>query len=216
VRLDVEEPIAASSEATNEPEAVWDVEEPAERTDAWPIVGYTVGGLSLASYVTGYVLYAKSLAAQQTYADSLNALADPKMVTTELLTGLRDADDADGPPLIAAAVGGVRGTASLPMWLPESRSVPWWGWTIGGAGFALGVAGTALSVDEAKCDVDRFDRCTEPTQATHLGGMLVLQAFPLLAVPVVQGIRSLTGKRLDLSVSGFGGHGAFVEIEGTL
>jgi hypothetical protein len=206
---------AAIADAEVDPGA-WQPDEPADRATPWPIVGYALAGLGVASYATGWILYGSALDDQQTYADALNANPMPDSPTTTELTALRDADQAEEPPIVAGAIGGVLGTASIPLWLPENRGIPWWGWTIGATGLALAGTGAALSVGEASCQLDRFERCTEPTQATHLGAVLMLQAAPLLAVPIVQGIRSLTGERLDVSIGSRGTRGVMLRIEGKL
>jgi hypothetical protein len=46
--------------------------------------------------------------------------------------------------------------------------------------------------------------------------MLMLQAVPLLTVPIVQGIRSLTDEPLEVSVGARGSKGAMLTIEGKL
>jgi len=214
------EPVAATAGAAPidepSPQDLWEPETPGERSQVLPIVGYALGGLGLASYATGWVLYAGALDQQQTYADALNANAMPKNPTTDELTALRDVDQADGPPIVAAAIGGALSAASVPLWLPKSEGIPWWGWTAGAGGLVMAATGGALALGEGSCDLDRFGRCTQPAQATHLGAMLMLQAVPLLAVPIVQGIRSLTSEQLDVTISTRGTHGAMLRIEGRL
>ncbi|HMI93172.1 MAG TPA: PEGA domain-containing protein [Polyangiales bacterium] len=221
------EPVAAANEAAivgdangdrddTAPQDLWEPENPAEPSQAWPIVGYALGGLAVASYATGWVLYAGALDQQQAYADALNANAMPEIATTDELTALGDVDQADDPPIIAGAIGGALSAASVPLWLPKSEGIPWWGWTAGASGLVVAATGGALALGEGGCELDRFGRCTEPAQATHLGAMLMLQAVPLLAVPLVQGIRSLTSERLDVTVSARGTNGALLRIEGRL
>jgi hypothetical protein len=200
-------PAASSTSIIDQPEPI------TERSSTLPVIGYALGGVGVASYITAWVLYAHSLDRQQSYADALNANATPDQPTTTELTAARDADSADGPPLVGGAVGAVLTSGSVPLWLPASNGIPWWGWLSGGVGLAIAATGAALGVDEASCQVDRYDRCTEPSQATHLGPMLMLQAAPLLTVPVVQGIRALTGTGVALQVAP--GH-AFLRIEGRL
>jgi hypothetical protein len=198
------------------PQDLWEPEAPMKPSRALPIVGYALGGLGVVGYATGWVLYTGALDQQQTYADALNANPMPEIAITAELTALRDIDQAEEPPIIAAAIGGALGTASLPFWLPQSEGVPWWGWTAGGAGLAVAATGGILTMGEGDCELDRFGRCTQPPQATHLGAMLMLQALPLLAVPIVQGIRSLTGEQFEVSVGARGTRGAMLRIEGTL
>lgn len=207
--------LAPSARPTAAPLSDIEEQEPsAERSSALPIVGYALGGIGVASFVAGWVLYTDALGRQQTYADALNGNATPDTATTAELTALRDVESADSPPLIGGAVGAALVAGSTPLWLPASKGIAWWGWLSGGVGLVVAATGAALSVDEASCDIDRFGRCTEQAQATHLGAMLMLQAAPLLAVPVVQGIRALTGTtgiKLEL-----GPQRALLRIEGRL
>jgi hypothetical protein len=175
-----------------------------------------MGGLGIAGYAVSWVLYAGALDQQQAYADALNANDMPEIATATELTALRDVDQAEEPPIVAAALGGALTAASVPLWLPKDKGIPWWGWTAGASGLVIAATGGALAASEGGCDVDRYGRCTRPTQATHLGAMLMLQAVPLLAVPIVQGIRSLTGEQLEVSIGARGASGAMLRIEGRL
>jgi len=214
--LQARAPAPAPEEALFKPEA----EPPAQAddahdTDVMPIVGYALAGAGVAAQVTGWVLYGRLLGRQDSYAAALNANTSPMTRTTPELNALRDIDAADEPPPIALGVGALMTTASVPLWLPQTDAIPWWGWASGGAGLVLAGVGAVLSVSAAGCEVDRYDRCTQAPLATDIGPLLLLQSMPLLAVPVVQGVRELTGDRARLDVQ-VGQGSAMLRLEGSL
>jgi hypothetical protein len=137
----------------------------------------------------------------------------PAMQTSAELTALRDIDGAGEPPVILGITGAALSTTALPLWLPKSDGITWWGWASGGAGLALAVTGAVLHANASGCLLDRYQRCTEPALATDLGPMLLLQAAPLLAVPIVQGVRTLTEDRASVSVQ-LGEQSAAIHLEG--
>jgi hypothetical protein len=177
------------------------------------MAGGVIGGVGLATQIAGWVLYARLLGEQGTYADALNANLDPDMSTTDELNALRDIDAADDAPLIALGAGAVLTSASVPMWLPEADGMPWWAWTSAGVGVALAATGAALTVAASDCEADRYDRCTDPALATDVGPLLLLQSAPFLAVPMTQLVRewldddakasiALTSERATLQIEG--------------
>lgn len=200
-----------------EPKAqpVDDYQEPSEGEgpDALTITGYIAGGLGLVAHAASWVTYGALLDKQGAYTDALNANLVPAMETAAELTALRDLDSADDPPIVLGVTGAVLSTAALPMWLPQTQGIPWWGWASGGAGVALAVTGAVLHANASSCEIDRYQRCTEPALATDLGPMLLLQAVPLIAVPIVQGVRSVTEDRASLSVQ-LGRQSAAIHLEG--
>ena len=200
--------------ATPAGDAIFEPDRPADRSDAWPIVGYVLGGIGLVGHATSWALYARELGEQNDYTAALNAPPPPEDDPNgTALTALGEVEYQESAPVVIGALSSMTSTIALPLWLPRSKGIPWWGWTVGATGLVLGTVGTALAVGEGSCQLDHFDRCTEPAQATHLGAMLMLQAVPLLAVPVVQGIRSLTGTELRVAV---GSQGAMLRIKGQL
>lgn len=180
---------------------------------ALTITGYVVGGVGLVAHVASWITYASLLDKQSIYKDALNANPMPLDPTADMLTSLRDVRSADDPPLILGITGAALSTAALPMWLPETKGITWWGWASGGAGLALAITGAVLHGSASSCELDFYQRCTEPALATDLGPMLLLQAAPLLAVPIVQGIRSLTEDRASVSVR-LGSDRAAIQLEG--
>lgn len=208
----------AEPEPADDPDLDYDVEP--EHDDepgpgAMKIAGYAVGAAGLAAQVAGWVLYGRLAAAQSDYADALNANSDPMTRTTDELNALRDIDGAEPAPPIALGAGAVLSAASVPLWLPQATGMPWWSWASGGAGLAIAAVGAVLTVSAAGCEVDRYDRCTEPALATDVGPLLLMQAVPLLAVPVVQAVRagSASSARVDLQL---GRGGAMLRLEGSL
>jgi hypothetical protein len=177
------------------------------------ITGYVVGGVGLVAHVASWITYASLLDKQSVYTDALNANPMPLDPTTEELTALRDVKSADDPPVILGITGAALSTAALPLWLPESKGITWWGWASGGAGLALAITGAVLHANASSCELDLYTRCTEPALATDLGPMLLLQAAPLIAVPIVQGIRSLTEDRASVSLQ-LGSDRAALQLEG--
>jgi hypothetical protein len=85
----------------------------------------------------------------------------------------------------------------------------------GGAGVALAGVGAVMIVSAAGCDADRYGRCTSPALATDVGPLLVLQALPLLALPVVQGVRAATDGGADVALE-VGAGRAMLRVEGRL
>jgi hypothetical protein len=222
-------PIAASPAVVDEPPpedepeppTVQDVEpyaaeyeqpDDGEGPSALTITGYVVGGVGLVAHVASWITYASLLDKQSVYSDALhaNTTSDP---TGEELTTLRDVRSAGDPPVILGITGAVLSTAALPLWLPESKGITWWGWASGGAGLALAITGAVLHANASSCVVDDYTRCTEPALATNLGPMLLFQAAPLVAVPIVQGIRSLTEDRASVSLQ-LGSDRAALQLEG--
>jgi len=206
---------AAAAVREPEPAFAEDYEEPDDRggPDPLAITGYVVGGLGLVAHAASWITYVGLLDAQSAYTGALNDNRMPSMKTAAEVTALRDINSADDPPVILGVTGAVLSTAALPMWLPKSEGIPWWGWASGGAGLALAVTGAVLHANATSCDLDRYQRCTEPSLATDLGPMLLLQAAPLIAVPIVQGIRSLTEDRASVSLQ-LGSESAAIQLEG--
>jgi hypothetical protein len=183
------------------------------------IAALAAGGAGLAAHVAGWVLYGRLAATQSDYADALNANPDPMTRTTAELNALRDIDGLDTAPPIVLGIGAALSAASVPLWLPDAEGMPWWSWTSGGVGVALAAAGTVLTVSAAGCDVDRYDRCTDPALATGIGPLLLMQSVPLLVVPVVQALRAGGGEQGDESARfslQLGPAAAAVHVEGSL
>jgi hypothetical protein len=203
-------------DTVREPEtAAEEYEEPASEDGptALTITGYVAGGLGLVAHVASWVTYASLLDKQRVYTQALNDNTMPREPTTEEATARRDIDSAEEPPVILGITGAVLSTAALPLWLPETDGIAWWGWASGGAGLALAVTGAVLQANASSCEIDRYRRCTEPSLATDLGPMLLLQAAPLIAVPIVQGVRSVTEDRASVGLQ-LGQHGASIRLEG--
>ena len=181
--------------------------------DAATMVGYAAGGLGLLAHAASWITYGALLDEQAVYTDALAQNGMPATQTSAELTALRDIDSADDAPVILGITGAALSTTALPLWLPKTEGIPWWGWASGGAGLALAVTGAVLHANASSCVLDRYQRCTEPALATDLGPMLLFQAAPLLAVPIVQGVRTLTGDRASVSVQ-LGDQSAALHIEG--
>lgn len=184
-----------------------------EGPGALSIVGYALGGLGLAAHAASWISYAGLLDAQSAYVAALHANAMPALRTGAELTALRDIDAADDAPVIWGITGAALSTVALPMWLPETDGIAWWGWASGGVGLALAITGAVVQANASSCVLDRYQRCAETALATDLGTMLLLQSAPFLAVPVVQGIRSLTEDRASVSVQ-LGSDRAAIQLEG--
>jgi hypothetical protein len=220
--------VAAAPEAAPEPEedpeltpdivrepdpAEYEQPESEGGPSALTITGYAAGGLGLVAHVASWVAYASLLDKQSLYTDALNANPMPFDQTSAEATARRDIDSADDPPVALGITGAVLSTAALPLWLPESDGIAWWGWVSGGAGLALAVTGAVLHASASSCEIDRYMRCTEPSLATDLGPMLLLQAAPLIAVPIVQGVRSVTEDRASVGLQ-LGHQSAAIQLEG--
>jgi hypothetical protein len=157
------------------------------------VVGVTLGVAGVVTQAVGWGFYGSLVGLQNDYADAVAANPNPDMATTAELTALRDLDGADDAPPWLLAGGALATTASLPLWLPETDGIPWWGWASGGAGLGMATAGAVLTLQAGDCETDRFDRCTDAPLATDLGPLLLLQSASFLAVPAVIGIRALLG-----------------------
>jgi hypothetical protein len=157
------------------------------------VVGVTLGVAGVVTQAVGWGFYGSLIGLQNDYADAVAQNPNPDMPTTAELTALRDLDGADDAPPWLLAGGALATTASLPLWLPETDGMPWWGWVSGGAGMGVAAAGAVLTLQAADCETDRFGRCTEAPLATDLGPLLLLQSASFLAVPAVIGIRALLG-----------------------
>jgi hypothetical protein len=184
--------------------------ESSDGPDALTITGYVAGGLGLVAHAISWITYAQLSAAQADYTDALNANPMPSMKTGDEVTALRDIDSLDDRPIIFGVTGAALSTVALPMWLPKTEGIEWWGWASGGAGLALGITGAVLHANASGCELDFYQRCTEPALATDLGPMLMLQAVPL---PIVQGVRGLTEDRASMSVR-LGDQSASIHLEG--
>jgi hypothetical protein len=143
------------------------------------------------------------------------ANAMPTISSSEELTALRDVESAEAPPLVANGIGAVLSVGALPLWLPKSDGVPWWGYVAGAAGAGLAIGGIAMTASESACTLDRYMTCTEPSEATHLGPMLLLQSAGFIAVPIVQAVRALTDDKVSARV-GITRHGAALQLEGRM
>jgi hypothetical protein len=199
-----------------QPEAVEDYEEPegdGRGPDAWTTVGYVAGGLGLVAHAAGWIAYGSLLDKQSAYTSALNQNQMPRVQTAAERTALDDINSADDLPIVFDVTGAVLSSGALPLWLPKSDGIPWWGWVSGGAGLGLAITGAVLQANASSCELDRYQRCTEPAHATDLGPMLLLQSAPFLAVPVVQGIRMLTDERASVGVN-VGAQRALITLEG--
>jgi hypothetical protein len=207
---------SASDSAPPEEHEIDLYEEPRDDDVAiMPIVGYSIGGVGLVAHVAGWVLYGQLLDARSRYTDALQGNAMPTTSTSEELTALRDMESAESAPFIASGIGAALSVAALPMWLPKSDGVPWWGYVSGAAGAGLAITGAVLTANESSCTFDRYMTCTEPSEATHLGPMLLLQSAAFLAVPVVQAVRALTDDGVSASIE-VTQHGAAFQLEGRM
>jgi hypothetical protein len=181
--------------------------------DALTVTGYILGGLGIVAHAASWITYVQLSDAQSDYTAALNANRMPGTPTGDEQTARRDVDSMDDPPLMFGITGAALSTVALPMWLPKTEGIEWWGWASGGAGLALAITGAVLHANASGCELDRYQRCTEPALATDLGPMLLLQAVPLLAVPIVQGVRSLTEDRASMSLR-LGDQSAALHLEG--
>ena len=103
----------------------------------------------------------------------------------------------------------------IPFWLPETDGMPVWGWASLGVGVGFAAAGTAFTVAGSGCETDRYGRCTDALASTDLGPLLLMQAVPFLAVPVVLGIRELTGSDAQVELR-VGPDSALLRVAGEL
>ena len=205
-----DDPLALDTALPPESEAADD-----SGAQAGPVIGIVLGGIGLATQLTGWVLYAGLLSAQDDYAAALQANGNPTMRTTAELTALRDLRAADTPPKIGVGVGALVGTVALPFWLPEADGMPVWGWASLGVGVGFAAAGTAFTAAGVECEKDRYGRCTDAPLSTDLGPLLLMQAVPFLAVPVVLGIRDLTGSDAHVELR-VGPDSALLRVAGEL
>jgi hypothetical protein len=157
--------------------------------DALRIAGYALAGAGLAANVVGWGLQLRLQSLQSDYVQAVRARSPDRF------EAFREVDSFDLPPKVTLGAGVALWTASLPLWLPTHQGIPWWAWLSGGAGLITAGIGTKLTLDAGSCVVDDFGRCTDPALATGLGIQLLLQSVPLLAVPVVYGLRTLLGRR---------------------
>ena len=175
---------------------------------------WTIAAIGAAAHVTGWALYARSLALEADYR-KVRDLTD----TREAERRLARADDfALVPPLVAAG-GAVVTTAAMPWLLPKSEAsdVPTWALVAGGAGIALAAVGTVFLVRGADCgDHDRLTRCDDVPTTSHLGLMLLDTALPVLGIPVVYFVRSLRDEANDELSLTASHEGAVLYWRGTL
>ncbi len=113
-----------------------------------------------------------------------------------------------------AAFGGVATSAAMPLFLPEYRRTPWWGWTLGAMG--LGLTGYAIyeGVTMSSCpepyvaDQAAVRSCVARGQEAGRVALALAGAAPLLTIPWVYLFRPL---RAEPSVS-VTGQGAVVQV----
>lgn len=167
--------------------------------NATRITGYVLSGLGLVTSAVGWGLQMQLGSKQTTYAEAVNAQ------TPERFQAYREVENFARKPQITLGLGAAMLTAGMPLWLPENPRVPWWAWTGGGVGAVVAGIGIKLAVDTPGCLKDEFGRCTDHALATRIGTQLMLQSVPLLALPVVYGVRALLGRtpasRIDLQTT---------------
>ena len=91
-------------------------------------------------------------------------------------------------------------TIGLPMLLGHNEGAPVWSLGVGALGIASAVAGVVLLVRRGQCVPGPDGRCGELALATPLGELFLLQAVPLLAIPVTHWVRSLNRDESSVSV----------------
>lgn len=118
--------------------------------------------------------------------------------------------------LLSGGLGSGLLTASEFFWLPLMRRaspVPVWAWIAGGVGVAAAVGGLGLTLGK-HCGpqlidprVHRAAGCGSPADDSTFGPLLMMQAVPLLTVPVVYALRrnSRTHTSIQASLRGDGG-----------
>lgn len=174
------------------------------------IAGLTAGAVGLAANLTGWGLFMRHADLQADYTEALNAQSPERFEAYRQVAGF------DLLPAVTLGAGAGVLAASLPLWLPERPGVPAWAWAGGGAGLVAAAAGLKLVFDAGDCLLDDFGRCTQPALATRAGTLLVLQSVPLLALPIVYGVRALSGGRIEGSLSVQARRGALLTLQGQL
>ncbi|QQR88930.1 MAG: hypothetical protein IPJ88_11950 [Myxococcales bacterium] len=156
------------------------------------IVGFALGLTGIAASITGAALLP-------------NVFAKAKLVRAaestdpDYLDRQQAANDAMLFPMLSSAVGASLITAALPFWLPDARGVPTLAWLAGGAGVALAGAGSAIALFAGSCEQKV---CAGRNDMLALGSTLAMHALPLLSIPVIYLLRSLTdNKTQDLKLS---------------
>ncbi len=155
---------------------------------AWP--GVVLAGAGTASYAASWYFVVRMLQANAAFADALPA-------EEGYLDLQREVDLARAPVVLTGSLGAALSITSLPFLLPEEDGVPWWSWLSGGVGAAALGAGIYVSVGADRC-ID--DACTRRFQGAVLGGELMLQAAPLLGLPITHLLRQLTESSVTASV----------------
>jgi hypothetical protein len=100
-------------------------------------------------------------------------------------------DDATLPVLVAGGAGAMLSISALPFLLPPASGTPWWAWAIGGLGLVPAGLGVVVLASEGSC-IDA-EGCTRREQTAVLGSLLLMHASPLISVPFIYLLRSLSG-----------------------
>ncbi|MCG8557159.1 MAG: PEGA domain-containing protein [Proteobacteria bacterium] len=159
------------------------------------VAGWALAGAGLLASGLGWGLHVRLQGLHDDYAV---AVQNGKPHETQLKAL---AASEHTPRLVTASAAALL-TGSLPFWLPERADQAWWSWLSGAAGLGVGVAGALLAIQESRCGADPAGRCRRAELNTHLGSQLLLQAVPLLAVPVVYAARG-SQRTQDRAASGW-------------
>lgn len=153
------------------------------RTVAQKAVGWSLFGVGVGGLAAGWAYYVVWRDVDQSIQrDGRNDLKDQRSRRSlqSMLTG---------------GGGALMLTVALPFILPDADGVPWGAWV--GAALGAGVVATgvvlALGHNELN-DEDQF------VQRLPLGPLVAVHGLPLLALPLIYGIRSATQGRADVAL----------------
>lgn len=181
---------ADPDDAASASQLLWDGD--SGQSDHGDALAWTAGGIGLAGHLAGWALYGRLLSLEDDYR-KVRELSD----ASEAQRRMARIESFELVPLAVAGGGTLIMTVSLPFLLPSAEpgsAIPTWSIVVGASGLAAAGVGTALLVQGADCsNFDALGRCDDKVTTTRLGALIISTGVPLLALPIIYGLRGLSG-----------------------
>ena len=156
-----------------------------------PGLALTVG--AAASYTVAWGLYAEQLSARNRFVDQGPCLPEtsPDSALYGCILGFQKYSDAGRFSVFSGVFGASLGSAAVVTLVPADDGVPLWSWLVGGAGVSVAVVGGALWNSGDDCTM--LQPCDPDGHDESVGQLVMLQAAPLVAIPLTYVVRGWLG-----------------------
>lgn len=125
--------------------------------------------------------------------------------------------DEQWASIALGAAGGALLSASVPLWLPPERDVPWWSWTLGAIGLAgLASSAAAFTTSFATLPYNSSEcHCLDVNYYTPYGAVVLGASAALVAIPLTHLLRLAVGPLAPSAAVDIDGEHASLAVRGT-